>query len=396
MGKKLYGYVSKENIEYKWKSKPGACEVCQGLNGTIYDSANDIPDRPHPNCKCWIDILEKEADEDVSDPIEAHREVIKDRRRNELELAKLLGDAKSLEQEIDEYIRRINEQDKEIEQLENSIDTSKLEPKDKQKLSDLKENIDFAKYKGGKAKQEVEELKKKIEKTEGGWEKILQIQREFQKLKDYIKEIIENKIIENTTKDITNFCAPIVAKAFDLPESYQLYRVGSPGLNNNPEYVPKNGKLHNSIKDLKNTNLERDIKTRLKTETGKEDCKVLKLHSDSSMAKAILCSQDFKDFLMKNPSLTKPNNSLQESKITFEKNPDLYNSLHGAVIKDARTDTQGNLTLTVQDLWNFNKGRTSVRGRIGEKLQNEGSLENYYIIIDIKIPKEELEKYNIK
>ena len=53
-------------------------------------------------------------------------------------------------------------------------------------------------------------------------------------------------------------------------------------------------------------------------------------------------------------------------------------------------------TLTVQDLWNFNKGRTSVRGRIGEKLQNEGTLENYYIIIDIKIPKEELEKYKIK
>ena len=390
MGKKLYGYISKENIEYEWKTEPDACEVCQRLDGTIYDSANDIPDRPHPNCKCHIEILEKESDEAVFDPIEAHRKVIKDRKRNELELAKLLGDAKSLEQEIDEYIRRINEQDKEIELLENSIDTSKLEQKDRQKISEAKEKIDYAKYKGDKAKKDISILKDKIATTKT-IEEISRLQRELQK----IKEIIENKIIENITKENTNIIAPIAAIILASPEAYQLYRVGSPELNNNPEYVQKNGKLHNSINDLKNTNLKQDIKARLKSETGKEDCKVLKLHSDSSMAKKIESSEDFKAFLINNPNLLKPNGSLQEAKITFQKS-DLYNALHGAVIKDAKTDAQGNLTLTVQDLWNFNKGRTSVRGRIGEKLQNGGSLENYYIIIDIKIPKEELEKYNIK
>ena len=42
MGKKLYGYISKENIEYEWKTEPGACEVCQRLDGTIYDSTNEL------------------------------------------------------------------------------------------------------------------------------------------------------------------------------------------------------------------------------------------------------------------------------------------------------------------------------------------------------------------
>lgn len=393
MGKTLYGRISNlDNVEYEWKSEPGACELCQKMNGTIYDSANDIPDRPHPNCKCHIEILEKNTD--TTDPIEIHREKIKDKRRNELEIAKMLGDVKSLEQEIEEYIKRLDEQDREVEKFESTIDTSKLEQKSKQIILDAKEKIDYAKYKGDKAKKDISILKNKIATTET-IEEISRLQREIQKVKDYVKEIIENKIIENITKEITNLCAPIVAKVFDLPESYQLYRVGSPGLNNNPEYVQKNGKLHNSINDLKNTNLERDIKARLKSETGKEDCKVFKLHSDSSMAKKIKSSEDFKDFLINNPNLLKPNGFLQEAKITFQKG-DLYNALHGAVIKDAKTDAQGNLTLTVQDLWNFNKGRTSVRGRIGEKLQNEGTLENYYIIIDIKIPKEELEKYNIK
>ena len=96
MTKKLYGYVSKENLEYQWKSEPTACEVCKSMNGKIYQSANDIPDRPHPNCKCWIDVLEKEPDEPITDPIKNYQEQLKDKKIDELELAKLLGDVKSL------------------------------------------------------------------------------------------------------------------------------------------------------------------------------------------------------------------------------------------------------------------------------------------------------------
>ena len=75
------------------------------MDGKLFESTDEIPDRPHPNCKCHIEILEKESDETNKDPIDAHRKKIKDRKRNELVLAKLLGDTKSLEEEIDEYIR---------------------------------------------------------------------------------------------------------------------------------------------------------------------------------------------------------------------------------------------------------------------------------------------------
>ena len=161
MGKKLYGYVSKENIEYEWKTEPGACEVCQRLDGTIYDSTNDIPDRPHPNCKCYIEILEKESDEPIFDPIEAHREKIKDRKRKELELAKLMGDAKSLEQEIVAYVNRIQEQNAEIDKIEKAIDTSLLDAKDRQKLADAKDQMEYANNRGKNLKQDVIILQKK-------------------------------------------------------------------------------------------------------------------------------------------------------------------------------------------------------------------------------------------
>ena len=44
----------------------------------------------------------------------------------------------------------------------------------------------------------------------------------------------------------------------------------------------------------------------------------------------------------------------------------------------------GEVSLKVEDFYNFNKDRPSLKGRVGEKLQNQGDLENYYIIVDIK------------
>ena len=61
MTKKLYGYAVKENVIYQWSSESGACEVCKEMDGKLFESADEIPDRPHPNCKCHIEILEKES-----------------------------------------------------------------------------------------------------------------------------------------------------------------------------------------------------------------------------------------------------------------------------------------------------------------------------------------------
>lgn len=40
---------------YVWRSEEGACEKCQALNGLAYTNTNKIPDKPHPNCRCWIE-----------------------------------------------------------------------------------------------------------------------------------------------------------------------------------------------------------------------------------------------------------------------------------------------------------------------------------------------------
>ena len=43
---------------YVWHTDDGACDECQALDGMEFDYVEDIPDRPHPNCKCWVEVIE--------------------------------------------------------------------------------------------------------------------------------------------------------------------------------------------------------------------------------------------------------------------------------------------------------------------------------------------------
>ena len=51
----LKGRVANE--KYIWHSEPNACDTCKSLDRTIYDDEYDIPDKPHPNCKCTVETV---------------------------------------------------------------------------------------------------------------------------------------------------------------------------------------------------------------------------------------------------------------------------------------------------------------------------------------------------
>ena len=63
--KLLKGGIS--NYIYKWNTNSGACDECQSLDNTVYDNPNDIPPKPHPNCKCSVDIVEDSESDDSAE-----------------------------------------------------------------------------------------------------------------------------------------------------------------------------------------------------------------------------------------------------------------------------------------------------------------------------------------
>lgn len=43
---------------YIWhkENAPNTCKECKDLDGKIFYNLNDIPPKPHPNCKCRVEI----------------------------------------------------------------------------------------------------------------------------------------------------------------------------------------------------------------------------------------------------------------------------------------------------------------------------------------------------
>lgn len=61
--------------KYVWRSENGdhTCDVCKSLDGKVFDFYDELPERPHPNCKCTVKILDEdeievEDNEDTEEP----------------------------------------------------------------------------------------------------------------------------------------------------------------------------------------------------------------------------------------------------------------------------------------------------------------------------------------
>lgn len=48
----LKGYIT--NDRFVWKANKGACKKCTSMDNEMFVNKNDIPQKPHPNCKCRI------------------------------------------------------------------------------------------------------------------------------------------------------------------------------------------------------------------------------------------------------------------------------------------------------------------------------------------------------
>ena len=54
--------------KYIWHSEnsENTCDVCKSLDGKEFDFYEEIPERPHPNCRCTVEIVEESSSNDDS------------------------------------------------------------------------------------------------------------------------------------------------------------------------------------------------------------------------------------------------------------------------------------------------------------------------------------------
>ena len=76
---------------YIWHTEKGACEKCQALDGLNFKNTDEIPDKPHPNCRCWIEVSEENDNkDDLCDCWKFYDEI-----------EEMIGDLQSLEEEME-------------------------------------------------------------------------------------------------------------------------------------------------------------------------------------------------------------------------------------------------------------------------------------------------------
>lgn len=384
---KAYGKLKKEQIQYMWVSEAGACEKCQALDGKIYNTADEIPDKPHPNCKCWIDLIENP--DVITDPIEQIRAEKREEESVKLELLKLEGDIKCLEDECDILLDNLQSEEYYMKQFDEYI-INNIENTDE--LNIEKENLDIA-------KKELQNTKEEIQKVKDNLYNINIEKNETEQFNYYDKIYFKTKIAleEYVANDMTKFQTYVLgylfSKKFNLPEAYNLLRIALEQKYHNFWYIRKNGKFYNSIYDLDNVELQIDIAKRVNMEYSNTDVPVFILNKDSSLSMKITKSNALKNFLEENINNIISGEFEEDKDIVFKNNdPDLYAALHGANVKNVQFTENGDLYLEVQDLYDFDPDRPSAKARLGRRLQVEGQLDMYYIICPIIIPKDRIIK----
>lgn len=232
--------------KYVWHSENGehTCEVCKSLDGQVFDFYDEVPECPHPNCKCTVEIIEEDEskpqtpndDVEPCDCWDRIDDLVKETNVWQEEIESLISELNSIEEEDLKLLDEIKsfKQQIEIAQLElaniescsddcvaylsgmavNITDDKELEDTAKKIFSLTKESQQvyeiFLKH-----KHEMEETKDGMDKyyhakanctsaelgiVQGLWAIVLSIAKE---VKDYYYKVFK---LHNDFRDVAKDC----------------------------------------------------------------------------------------------------------------------------------------------------------------------------------------------
>ena len=389
--KTLYGNVEQNDYYYLWHSEPGACEKCLSMDGKTFDDANTIPDKPHPNCKCWLERKKYIS----SDPIQYHRDKIQERKNLELEFEKLNGDLRCIEAECNKSIEIINNELDTIEQIEYTINPEYLKPLDVEKIQEVKQELENNKQEVMKAKVSITKYKDNftpsgtIKEISAFEFKIIELKNIMENVSNFLYKL---NLISKLRKPLMN-CGINWAKYNSEPDAVELWNIGAyKGFENNP-YIETNGKVIKNIEEIQNNDLQEFVTKKIKKQLGSIHKKGVWFHQNSSLSLSYSNSEDFKNFIKSKKDELLKNRTCENSSIEFIHDSNLYHAIHFSDIVDIHIDNQLNLHAKIVDTYDFNdEGYFSLVGQ-ARILQQHGELETYYTITDILIPNEIWKQY---
>lgn len=419
--------------KYRWISESGknTCEKCKSLDGKVFD-INDLPKRPHPNCKCRVEeisIVEGSVaklygyrDEKFNLEIDAKEilgdlSVIKAKINAEFVILLpeeisdkkqlLLDDIERLIIEVNRYIETLPELNRysnenlfwqKLNQLTNFKSEVTRLNSEFERLKEKRLELRFDRITLNKVNKMTQDLiaienelyNKFVNYLEQTKEKILQIP-EIQATIKYLDEYNDLNLFLKSMKAITD---GLVYAGRQYEDAAGLWVLESSNFTRGLDYLNKNGKLIEHISDLDNKELEISVRQKcIDQEFNTLDPKGIIFHKNSSLAKSITSSVVFKNLIYENLNRLVLNNEVisltygdfdwrsifQGDKLDTSFNN--YLSVH-------RTDflnlyiKNGIIYATLLDTEDYNNPIEFAPFI----LQEFGIISNYYFIVEIEIP----------
>ncbi len=352
----LKGHVSYAlKRKYKWVTEFGenTCAKCAALDGKEYEE-DEIPPRPHPNCRCKVEEIS------VVDEIEAElNEYREEIEQLKLQADELLGDTSVLREQIEKLMKENNTP--EVRTLDNRLAGIEY---DVYKLIDKIETLNIDTISASVVKK-IEKEVEKIKNAIGGY---------LTEYKGLDRKLKAEKFVVDGLVAVCSFSAKDAAALWVLASS--KFKRGL-------EYINKNGKMVNKVSDLKNENLQKEVRNKLHSQIQKQESRGIHLYSNSSLSKSLSNSLKFKSIINANKERLRNGETIPKISAFLGWNWNNFLSINGCDILNVHVKN-GILYATVLDTVDYNPNQWWVK--YPRDLQEAGAIENYYVLVEIAEP----------
>lgn len=203
---------------------------------------------------------------------------------------------------------------------------------------------------------------------------------------DDYPQVIEDGLIGAFNKNLLDVGINIYGKyKLKQDDAVNFWNIASKGLTqkSNEEYIKRNGKIFNNIKDIANDfpQYTKQIQEKVKSQFGKEDVPGIVFHENSTVANAISKSQELNDFVNKNISSLQAGKTISGS-MSFT-NGNLHHAFGKVDILSAKLKGK-DIDVILLDTYDFNPNEKNSLVEMGYSAQKAGLLNPYYTIVKCK------------
>ena len=201
---------------------------------------------------------------------------------------------------------------------------------------------------------------------------------------DDYSQVIENISIGDLNKNLLDLGINTYGKyKLKQDDAVSLWNVASKGVTqkSTEEYIKRNGKFYNNMKDVINDfpQYKKQIQEKVKNQFKKDNVPAIVFHENSSVAKAIKKSAELNDFIYKNAAALKSGKEVTGS-LGFNSDANLHNAFGKVDILSAKL--QGKyIEFILLDTYDFNPNEKNWKVQMGYSAQKAGLLHPYFTIV---------------